>query len=97
MKRPIRHDGYVPIADYAVVGDGRTAALVATDGSVDWWPCPTLDAPPLCAAIIDPRRGGHFVLCPSGPLRLTDSISTGQMSLNPLIGPRKEWSQSRRR
>ena len=64
MRRPVRDDGYVPIADYALVGDGRTAALVATDGSVDWWPCPTLDAPPLCAAIVDPERGGHFVLRP---------------------------------
>ena len=36
------------------------------DGSVDWWPCPTLDAPPLCAALIDPDRGGHFVLRPVG-------------------------------
>ena len=66
MKRPVRKDGYVPIDNYALVGDGRTVALIATDGSVDWWPCPTLDAPPLCAALIDPGRGGHFVLCPVG-------------------------------
>ena len=66
VKRTVRDDGFVPIADYALVGDGRTVALVATDGSVDWWPCPTLDAPPLCAALIDPDRGGHFVLRPVG-------------------------------
>jgi GH15 family glucan-1,4-alpha-glucosidase len=66
VKRPDRDAGYVPIADYALVGDGRTIALIATDGSVDWWPCPTLDAPPLCASLMDPVRGGHFVLCPVG-------------------------------
>jgi len=66
VKRPVREGGYVPIETYALVGDGRTVALIATDGSVDWWPCPTLDAPPLCAALIDPGRGGHFVICPVG-------------------------------
>ncbi len=67
MTAPRRHDGYAPIADYAVLGDGRTAALVATDGRVDWWPFPTLDAPPVVAAILDPERGGHFLLAPTDP------------------------------
>lgn len=67
MRHPARDDSYVPIAAYGVVGDGRTVALVAADGSVDWWPAPTLDAPPLCAAVIDPDRGGRFMLCPVGP------------------------------
>jgi len=60
-----RRDGYVPIADYAVLGDGRTVALVAADGRLDWWPMPTLDAAPVVAAILDPRDGGHFALAPT--------------------------------
>jgi GH15 family glucan-1,4-alpha-glucosidase len=61
-----RLDGYAPIEGYAALGDGRTVALVATDGRVDWWPFPTLDAPPVCAAILDPERGGYFQLRPKG-------------------------------
>jgi GH15 family glucan-1,4-alpha-glucosidase len=62
--QPNRHQGYADLRDYAVLADGRTVALVALDGSIDWWPIPTLDAPPVCAAILDPRDGGHFSLSP---------------------------------
>lgn len=61
---PRRIDGFAPITEYAVLGDGRTVALLARDGSVDWWPIPTIDAPPLCASILDPERGGRLLLCP---------------------------------
>ena len=61
--------GFVPIEDYAVLGDGRSVALVASDGSVDWWPIPTIDSPPLCAAVLDPEDGGFFLLAPRGTLR----------------------------
>jgi GH15 family glucan-1,4-alpha-glucosidase len=64
-RRPDRRDGYADLRDYAVLGDGRTVALLAADGSIDWWPIPTIDAPPVCAAILDPRDGGHFSVSPS--------------------------------
>lgn len=67
MSQSARIDGYAPIEAYAALGDGRTVALVAADGRVDWWPFPTLDAPPLCSAILDPEHGGHFQLRPKGP------------------------------
>ena len=62
-----RLDGYAPIRDYGALGDGRSVALVATDGRVDWWPVPTIDSPPVCAAIIDAKSGGFFSLCPASP------------------------------
>jgi GH15 family glucan-1,4-alpha-glucosidase len=61
-----RVDGYAPIEDYAVIGDGRTVALVASDGQIDWWPVPTLDSPPVCAALLDPAHGGFIRLGPEG-------------------------------
>lgn len=69
MTKPIpsRRDGCAPISSYAALGDGRTVALVAEDGRIDWWPLPTLDAPPGFAAIIDPPSGGYIELAPDEP------------------------------
>jgi GH15 family glucan-1,4-alpha-glucosidase len=62
-----RVDGYAPIRDYGVLGDGRSVALVSRDGRIDWWPVPTIDAPPVCAAIVDAKAGGYFAVHPVGP------------------------------
>ncbi len=57
-------DGFAPIGSYGVLGDGRGTALVAEDGSVDWWAVPRLDSAPAFAALLDPERGGFLRLRP---------------------------------
>lgn len=57
-------DGFAPIGHYGVLGDGRGAALVAADGSIDWWAVPALDSAPPFAALLDPVRGGRIALSP---------------------------------
>jgi GH15 family glucan-1,4-alpha-glucosidase len=58
-------DDGLPIGDYALLSDCRTAALVSRAGSVDWLCFPRFDAPAVFARILDPG-GGHFTIRPAG-------------------------------
>jgi GH15 family glucan-1,4-alpha-glucosidase len=56
---------YPLIAEHGLIGDLQTAALVATDGSVDWFCAPRFDSPSIFGALLDSGRGGHFRIRPT--------------------------------
>lgn len=60
---------YLPIAEHGLIGDLRSVALVGTDGTIDWYCCPSFDAPSIFAAILDTERGGAFELAAAVPAR----------------------------
>jgi GH15 family glucan-1,4-alpha-glucosidase len=57
------------IADYALLGDCHSAALVGKDGSIDWACFPRFDSPAVFCRILDARKGGSFGVAPEGPFR----------------------------
>lgn len=48
------------IADHGLIGDLQSSALVATDGTIDWFCSPRFDSPSIFGSLLDPTRGGHF-------------------------------------
>ncbi len=69
MSEPAVHgEGrYLPIADYALIGDTRSAALISSHGSIDWLCWPRFDAGSLFARILDAQGGGFFAIHPAVP------------------------------
>jgi GH15 family glucan-1,4-alpha-glucosidase len=57
----------LPISHYGIIGDLRTAALVGLHGGIDWCCLPHFDSPSLFAAILDPERGGTWLIQPDEP------------------------------
>ena len=57
-------DRYPDIGEPGLIGDLQTAALVSTDGTIDWFCCPRFDSPSIFASLLDRDRGGHFHIGP---------------------------------
>src|SRR5918995_5907221 len=57
-------DRYPEISEHGLIGDLQTAALVSTDGTIDWFCCPRFDSPSIFASLLDHDRGGHFHIGP---------------------------------
>lgn len=63
--------GDLPLSDYALVGDGRTAALIARDGAVDWMCYGRFDGPAVFCRLLDCEKGGYFQVSPRGAFEAT--------------------------
>ncbi|MEU5907100.1 glycoside hydrolase family 15 protein [Micromonospora sp. NPDC047467] len=69
------------ISDYALLGDCQGAALVSSDGSVDWWCPPRFDAPSVFARLLG-STGGFWSIRPLGPYHTARRYLDGTMVLN---------------
>ncbi|MEU7033575.1 glycoside hydrolase family 15 protein [Streptomyces sp. NPDC046237] len=58
----VRWDGYLPLEDHGLIGDGSTCALVGRDGSTGFLCVPRFDSSPLVCPLLDRKRGGAFHL-----------------------------------
>ena len=58
------------IEDHGIIGDLHTAALVSTDGDIDWLCLPRFDSPSVFASLLDDERGGRFTVRCTGATRV---------------------------
>jgi GH15 family glucan-1,4-alpha-glucosidase len=53
------------IEQYAMIGDTQTAALVGSDGSIDWWCAPRFDSGACFAALLGDETHGRWLIAPA--------------------------------
>lgn len=74
----------LPIGDYALLSDRHSAALVSSDGSIDWLCMPRFDSPSIFAAILD-DNAGHWSIRPAGEFRVRREYVEGSIVLRTLF------------
>ncbi|MFD9977864.1 glycoside hydrolase family 15 protein [Streptomyces sp. NPDC059017] len=55
---------YPLIEDHGLIGDLQTAALVSTQGTIDWYCTPRFDSPSIFGSLLDSEKGGYFKVAP---------------------------------
>ena len=81
LQRPMRAIAYPAVERHGIISDRRTAALVAADGTVDWWCLPAYDGDIFFGALLDWGKGGLWRLGPAAMLQGRQSYEDETMIL----------------
>ncbi len=65
---------YPSISEHGLIGDLQTAALVCTDGTIDFFCCPRFDSPSVFASLLDAEKGGYFRVRPAADNYVTKQL-----------------------
>ena len=97
------------IQDYAIIGNGRSAALISNRGSLDWLCWPRFDSASIFGAILDAKTGGYWSIRPAGAAKIrrqyidntnvletTFSIGSGKMVVTDFMPVTSEEEKKRR-
>ena len=69
---------YPLIADHGLIGDLQSAALITTDGTIDWFCAPRFDSPSVFASLLDAKGGGRFRIGPEGDDHVVQAAATSR-------------------
>jgi len=78
---PPEKAGRSQIADYALIGDCETAALVDRNGSIDWLCWPRFDSDACFAALLGDESNGAWKIAPAGAFTSTRRYLEGSLIL----------------
>jgi len=71
----------VPIEDYGIIGNARTAALVSRGGSIDWLCLPRFDSESVFAALLGDPRHGRWLIAPEDPAAQSSRCYRGETGI----------------
>src|SRR3954447_5412129 len=75
---PARDSDFRPIADYGLLADCTSAALVDRSGSIDWLCLPRYDSPAVFSRLLDPTAG-HWSITPTGDVEVERRYVPGSL------------------